>query len=61
MSTSYGVRFRAFAARRSIVCHRCSNVSICLRDRLAALDDGSKKYVDGKEEALDAAALQERH
>jgi hypothetical protein len=39
---------RAFAARRSTVFHRCSNVSICLATRLAAPDEGWKKYVDGK-------------
>ena len=46
--TSYGVCLRAFAPRRSIDPHRCWNVSICRATRLAALDEGWKKYVDGK-------------
>ena len=46
--TSYGVCLRAFAARRSTDAHRCWNVSICLATRLVALDEGSKKYVEGK-------------
>ena len=38
--TSYGVRFRAFAVLRPIARQRCTNVSICLATRLAALDEG---------------------